>query len=128
MSQVIDRSTLASAAFVRGLAHGEGAPTLIWVVDPALTAPGAGPGPLSTIAAELDAAGLRSLAAETTFPREPRVAQVDALAAEIRAVSNPIVIAVGGGSTAIAEHVPSITFLHHGRSSASTHIAQTIQF
>ena len=99
MSQVIGRSQLASAAFVAGLAQGEGGPTLIWVVDPALTAPGAGPGPLSTIAAELDAARLRSLVAETTFPREPKVAQVDALAAEIRAVPNPIVIAVGGGST-----------------------------
>ena len=99
MSQVIGRSELASAAFVAGLAKGEGAPTLIWVVDPALTAPGAGPGPLSTIAAELDAAGLRSLVADTTFPREPKVGQVDALAAEIRAVPNPIVIAVGGGST-----------------------------
>ena len=94
MSQVIGRSELASAAFVAGLAKGEGAPTLIWVVDPALIAPGAGPGPLSTIAAELDAAGLRSLVADTTFPREPKVGQVDALAAEIRAVANPIVIAV----------------------------------
>ena len=81
MSQVIGRSELASAAFVAGLAKGEGAPTLIWVVDPALTPPGAGPGPLSTLATELAAAGLRSLVAATTFPREPKVGQVDALAA-----------------------------------------------
>ena len=99
MSQVVGRSELASPGYLTSLARGEGATNLLWVVDPALTAPGAGSGPLSTLAAELDAAGLASLVARTTFPREPKVDQVDALAAEIRALANPLVIAVGGGST-----------------------------
>ena len=99
MSKVIGRSELASAEFLGGLATGSGTPTVVWVVDPALTAPGAGEGLLTDIDSELRAAGLQSLVAATTFPREPKVPQVDALAAEFRAVANPIVVAVGGGST-----------------------------
>lgn len=99
MTQVIGRSELASAATIGGLAKGSGTPTVLWVVDPALTAPGAGAGPLSTLDETLRAAGINTVVAQTTFPREPKVPQVDALAAEMRAVSNPVVVAVGGGST-----------------------------
>lgn len=99
MTQVIGRSELATAEFINLLAQNGGTPTVVWVVDPALSAPGAGPGPLTELAAELMAAGVQSMVASTTFPREPKIPQVDALAAEIRGVANPIVIAVGGGST-----------------------------
>ena len=99
MTQVIGRSELASAEFIAGIAGREGAPTVVWVVDPALVAPGAGPGPLSELAATLNSRGIASVVAETAFPREPKIPQVDALAAEIRAVANPVVVAVGGGST-----------------------------
>ena len=99
MTQVIGRSELASADFIAGLAGREGAPTVVWVVDPALVAPGAGDGPLSDLAATLSQGGIASVVAATAFPREPKIPQVDALAAEIRAVANPVVVAVGGGST-----------------------------
>lgn len=99
MTQVIGRSELASADFIAGLAGREGAPTVVWVVDPALVAPGAGDGPLSDLAATLSRSGIASVVAATAFPREPKIPQVDALAAEIRAVANPVVVAVGGGST-----------------------------
>lgn len=99
MTQVIGRSELASADFIAGLATGEGTPTVLWVVDPALTAPGAGAGPLSELNDSLTANGIASTVAATTLPREPKIPQVDALAAEIRALSNPVIVAVGGGST-----------------------------
>ncbi|MAV47749.1 MAG: iron-containing alcohol dehydrogenase [Alphaproteobacteria bacterium TMED89] len=99
MTQVIGRSELSQGQFIASLSRGEGTPTVLWVVDPALTAPGAGAGPLADLDAELVAAGLRTAVASTTFPREPKIPRVDALAAEIRGLDNPVVVAVGGGST-----------------------------
>ena len=99
MTKVIGRSELGSADFIASLASGEGTPTVLWVVDPALVAPGAGNGPLTDLNNALTAAGIGSTVAKTTFPREPKIPQVDALAAEIRGLGNPVIVAVGGGST-----------------------------
>ena len=89
MTQVIGRSELATAEFINLLAQNGGTPTVVWVVDPALSAPGAGPGPLTELAAELTAAGVQSMVASTTFPREPKISQVAARAAALRA-DNPM--------------------------------------
>ena len=99
MTQVIGRSELASVEFIANLASGDGVPTVLWVVDPAITAPGAGDGPLTDLNNTLTSGGINAAVAKTTFPREPKIPQVDVLAAEIRALENPVIVAVGGGST-----------------------------
>ena len=99
MTQVIGRSELASVEFIANLASGDGVPTVLWVVDLAITVPGAGDGPLTDLNNTLTSGGINAAVAKTTFPREPKIPQVDALAAEIRALENPVIVAVGGGST-----------------------------